>query len=142
MDEFWATRTGRWRLRLQGDREGTLEQRLYRLISDDIDRRLLPAGAIMPNAQRVAAELDIDAAAVSAAYQSLLTAGLLVERQGMGLCIAVQDPDQADPGEATQIRFEKDLIATARRAAKHGMSTKDASEKLPPPAGRRKSDDD
>lgn len=142
MDEFWATRTGRWRLRLKSDRDGTLEQRLYRLISDDIDRRLLPAGAIMPNAHRVAVELDIDEATVAAAYQALCTAGLLVERKGMGLCIAFQDPAQAGPGDATQIRFEKDLLATARRAARHGMSAKDASEKLPPPAGRRKSDDD
>lgn len=142
MDEFWATRTGRWRLRLQGNRDGTLEQRLYRLIRDDIDRRLLPAGAIMPSARRVATELDVDESAVSEAYHALQADGLLVDRPGMGLCIASQDPAESSPGDATQIRFEKNLLATARRAARRGMSAKDVSARLPASPARRESDED
>ena len=142
MEEFWATRTGRWRMRLQGDHEGTLQQRLYRLVCLDIEQRLLPAGAIMPGARRVAEELNIDEAVVGEAYRVLQKDGFLVDRPGTGLCIASRDPGDKRVGDGTQVRFEKNLLATARRAADHGMSAKDASGIFPPPRIKPDADKD
>lgn len=142
MDEFWATRTGRWRVRLKGDHEGTLGERLYRLVCLDIDERLLPAGAIMPGARRVADELNIDEAAVNEAYRALQRDGLLVDRPGAGLCIASRDSGDRPPGDETQVRFEKNLLATARRAADHGMSARDASGIFPRPRIKPDADQD
>jgi len=127
MDEFWATRTGRWRSRLQRDREGALERRLYRLICSDIEQHLLPPGAIMPTPARVAVELGIEAEAVAAAYRALLLDRFVEERPGKGLCITDRSRTGKGIGDATQIRFEKNLLTTARRAAAQGLSARDAS---------------
>jgi DNA-binding transcriptional regulator YhcF (GntR family) len=127
MKEFWATRSGRWRLRLQQDTEGTLEERLCQLIFFDIGEGLLPAGAIMPSPRKVAAELGIEEAAVAAAYQILQDDGFLALQADKGLCIASPGGDEPDIGVDTQVLFEQNLLNTARRAMAEGVSTRDAS---------------
>ena len=135
MKEFWATRSGRWRVRLQQDPEGTLEERLCQLIFLDIGEGLLPAGAIMPSPRKVAAELGIDEATVAAAYQLLEADGFLERRAGKGLCIACPEGDAHDVGTDTQVRFEDNLLTTARRAVAEGVSTRDASGVFRRPQG-------
>jgi DNA-binding GntR family transcriptional regulator len=128
MDElFWATRTGRWRSRMKRSSEGPLERRLYRVICDDIEQHLLPAGAVMPTASRVATELGLDLGAVADAFRALQADGFLMDQPGKGLCIVDRGNTGKSVGDNTQILFEKSLLSTARRAAAQGMSTKDAS---------------
>lgn len=124
---MWATRTGRWRIGLKHDREGPLADRLYRLICGDIREGLLPPGAIMPSPGRVAIELGVDAAAVEEAYSKLLAEGLVEQSPGRGPRITSPQGAARDVGSETQIRFEKNLLDTARRAAAEGVSARDAS---------------
>ena len=118
MDEYWATRTGRWRRALRSQHAPSMADRLYDVIHADIAAGALPAGALLPSAERVARELTIDAAAVDAAYARLLAEGQLDARDGGALAIASRDGN-AHVGDATQIRFEAALLkrrARSRRA--------------------------
>jgi len=126
MEEYWATRTGRWR-RAMHDRAGpSLAERLQQVIRQDVEAGQLPAGALLPTSERVAAELTIDPADVRAAYACLLADGLLEERVDGVLCIASQGRETT-VGDATQIRFEAALLKAVREAAARGLSSAEAT---------------
>ena len=60
MDEYWASRTGRWRRALRAAQQApSMADRLYDVIHADIEAGALPAGAILPTPERVAQELTI-----------------------------------------------------------------------------------
>ena len=103
-----------------------MADRLYDVIHADIAAGALPAGALLPYADRVARELTIDAATVSAAYARLLSEGHLDARDGGALAIASRDGN-GHVGDATQIRFEAALLKAVREAAARGMSTHEAT---------------
>jgi len=126
MDEYWATRTGRWRRALQGVSAPSLSQRLYEVIRKDVEAKQLPAGAVLPTSERVAADLAIQAADVQAAYTRLLSEGLIEVHGQDRLCIAGHDAD-ASVGDATQIRFEAALLKAVREAAARGLSSTEAT---------------
>ncbi|MBK7903027.1 MAG: GntR family transcriptional regulator [Proteobacteria bacterium] len=126
MEEYWATRTGRWR-RAMKDRAGpSLAERLQQVIRQDVEAGQLPAGALLPTSERVAAELAIEPADVQTAYANLLADGLLDERVDGVLCIASQGRE-ATVGDATQIRFEAALLKAVREAAARGLSSAEAT---------------
>lgn len=134
MDDFWATRTGRWRVRLQQQADDPIEQRLCRVIVTDISEGLLPPGAILPSAKRVAKELGGEEAIVIRAYQLLLLDGFLEKHSDGGLAIASASKDAAhEIGEATQVLFDKHLLAAARRAIAEGVSIQEVSGIYPRP---------
>ena len=126
MDEYWATRTGRWRRAMQGKAGPSLADRLYEVIRNDVDAGQLPVGALLPRSERVASELAIDVTDVQAAYARLLADGCLEERADGTLCIASQGRE-SDIGEATQIRFEAALLKAVREAAARGLSSTEAT---------------
>lgn len=126
MDDYWATRTGRWRRALQNAPAPTLEDRLYQVIRLDVEAGALPAGALLPARERVAADLAIAPAEVEAAYARLLSDGVLETRSDGALCIASRGAD-AQVGDATQIRFEAALLKAVREAAARGLSTAEAT---------------
>ncbi len=65
----------------------------------------LPAGALLPTSERVAAELVIEPADVQAAYARLLADGLLEERVDGVLCIELRETTVGAPCfEAAQLR--------------------------------------
>ena len=80
MDEYWATRTGRWRRAMQGQAGPGLAERLYQVIRQDVDAGQLPAGALLPTSERVAVNWRSKPADVRAAYARLLAEGCLEER--------------------------------------------------------------
>ena len=82
MEEYWGTRTGRWRRAMLNATAPSLAERLYAVIRVDVEKGQLPAGALLPTAGRVAAELAIEPADVEAAYTRLLAEGLLETRDG------------------------------------------------------------
>ena len=126
MEEYWATRTGRWR-RAMKDRAGpSLAERLQQVIRQDVEAGQLPAGALLPTSERVAAELAIEPADVQTAYARLLADGLLDERVDGVLCIASQGRETT-VGDATQIRFEAALLKAVREAAARGLSSAEAT---------------
>ncbi len=126
MEEYWATRTGRWR-RAMKDRAGpSLAERLQQVIRQDVEAGQLPAGALLPTSERVAAELTIEPADVQTAYARLLADGLLDERVDGVLCIASQGRETT-VGDATQIRFEAALLKAVREAAARGLSSAEAT---------------
>ena len=98
-----------------------MADRLYDVIHADIEAGSLPAGALLPCAERVAQELTIEQAAVEAAYARLLSEGHLDARERGALAIASRD-GQARVGDVTQIRFEAALLRAVREAAARGMS--------------------
>ena len=126
MEEYWATRTGRWRRAMHGHEGPSLAERLYQVIRKDVDAGQLPAGALLPTSERVAAELVIEPADVRAAYARLLADGLLEERADGVLCIASQGRETT-VGDATQIRFEAALLKAVREAAARGLSSTEAT---------------
>ena len=126
MDEYWATRTGRWRRAMHGHEGPSLAERLQQVIRQDVEAGQLPAGALLPTSERVAAELVIEPANVRAAYARLLADGLLEERVDGVLCIASQGREST-VGDATQIRFEAALLKAVREAAARGLSSAEAT---------------
>ncbi|MGB7738872.1 MAG: GntR family transcriptional regulator [Steroidobacteraceae bacterium] len=104
----------------------SLAERLYQVIRNDVDAGQLPAGALLPTSERVAAELTIAPADVQAAYERLLGAGFLEERVDGNLCIASQGRE-TNVGDATQIRFEAALLKAVREAAARGLSSTEAT---------------
>jgi DNA-binding transcriptional regulator YhcF (GntR family) len=126
MDDYWATRTGRWRRALRSQHAPSIADRLYDVIHADIEVGALPAGALLPSTERVANELTVEVTAVEAAYARLLSEGRLEKRDGGALAIATRDGKSA-VGDATQIRFEEALLRAVREAAARGLSTREAT---------------
>lgn len=126
MEEYWATRTGRWR-RAMRDHEGpSLAERLYQVIRKDVNAGQLPAGALLPTSERVAGDLAIKSVDVQATYVRLLADGVLEERADGVLCIASQGREST-VGDETQIRFEASLLKAVREAAARGLSSSEAT---------------
>jgi DNA-binding transcriptional regulator YhcF (GntR family) len=127
MEDYWATRTGRWRRAMQGRAGPSFAERLFDVIVADIRAGALPAGAVLPSAERVAAELMITADDVRGAYTRLLAQDVIAERADGVLCIPAPDGKDASVGDATQIRFEAALLKAVREAAARGLSPADAT---------------
>ena len=130
MDEYWATRTGRWRKAMQGRSGPTFADRLFAVVRSDISVGALPVGAILPRVERVAAELVIAVDEVRSAYAHLLSEGLIAERNDGVLYIPA--PGNSDGtesvGDATQIRFEATLLKAVRAAAARGLNSAEATD--------------
>jgi len=126
MEEYWATRTGRWRKAMRDATTPSLAERLYQVIRQDVQAGQLPAGAILPSAARVGGELTIDPPDVENAYARLLAEGVLEERADGALCIASRGRETS-VGDATQIRFEAALLKAVREAAARGLDISEAT---------------
>jgi DNA-binding transcriptional regulator YhcF (GntR family) len=111
---------------MHGQHGPSLAERLDQVIRKDVDAGQLPAGALLPTSERVAAELTIEPADVQAAYERLLAAGVLEVRADGNLCIASQGRE-TNVGDATQIRFEAALLKAVREAAARGLSSTEAT---------------
>ena len=127
MEDYWATRTGRWRKAMHGRTGPSFADRLFDVIVADIRAGALPAGALLPNAERVAGELMIPADEVRSAYARLLAEDVIAERSDGVLCIPAPNGQDASVGDATQIRFEAALLKAVREAAARGLSQADAT---------------
>ena len=127
MEDYWATRTGRWRKAMHGRAGPSFADRLFDVIVADIRAGALPAGALLPNAERVAGELMIPADEVRSAYARLLAEDVIAERSDGVLCIPAPNGQDASVGDATQIRFEAALLKAVREAAARGLSPADAT---------------
>ena len=126
MDDYWATRTGRWRKAMRTTAGPSVGERLYQVIKADVEAKRLPAGALLPASERVAGELVLEVAEVRVAYARLQSEGLIEERGDGRLCIT-GDGDATPVGDATQIRFEAALLKAVREAAARGLSSADAT---------------
>jgi len=126
MEEYWATRTGRWRKAMHNAAAPSLAERLYQVIRQDVEAGQLPAGAILPPAARVGGELTIDPPDVENAYARLLAERVLEERADGALCIASQGRETS-VGDATQVRFEAALLKAVREAAARGLDISEAT---------------
>lgn len=128
MEEYWATRTGRWRKAMHALESAPLAERLYAVIRQDVTKGALPAGALLPPPERVARELMIPVADVQSAYARLVD-DRVVARRDHGPLFVPGRPDEDEPhvGEATQIRFEAALMRAVREAAARGLSSTEAT---------------
>lgn len=126
MADFWASRSGRWRIRLREETGGEIHERLFRVLRDEIEDGRLPPGAIVPPIQRIAEELRIEPEQVAGAIEMLVSGGLLQRRENGRLCVA-DDSGEATVGDKTQVLFEQNLLKAARYATEMGMSTVDAT---------------
>jgi len=126
MEEYWATRTGRWRRALRGQEGPSLAERLYQVIHHDVEAGQLPAGALLPSSERVAGELAIEPGDVQVAYERLLADGILEQRVDGLLCITSRGRE-TNVGDQTQIRFEAALLKAVREAAARGLSSAEAT---------------
>ena len=128
MDEYWATRTGRWRKAMHAQSASLLAERLYAVIKADVAKGALPAGALLPAAERVAQELMIATADVRAAYARLLAEDVIAQRAHGELFVPAKEGDpEPSVGDATQIRFEAALLHAVREAAARGLNSSEAT---------------
>jgi DNA-binding transcriptional MocR family regulator len=128
MDEYWATRTGRWRKAMSAQGSASLAERLYTVIKADVSKGTLPAGALLPPVERVARELMISSSEVHAAYGRLIADGVIAERaSGVPFVPAKEGESETRIGDATQIRFEAALLKAVREAAARGLSSSEAT---------------
>jgi DNA-binding transcriptional regulator YhcF (GntR family) len=112
---------------MQGKKGPSFADRLFDVIVADVRAGALPAGALLPGAERVAAELVIPVDDVRSAYARLLAEDVIAERGDGMLCIPAPDGGRAAVGDATQIRFEAALLKAVREAAACGLSPADAT---------------
>ena len=128
MDEYWATRTGRWRKAMHAQGAPSLAERLVAVIKSDVAKGVLPAGALLPTADRVARELMIPVADVRTAYACLVADNVVAQRGDDGLCVPARPGDsETTVGDATQIRFEAALLRAVREAAARGLTSSEAT---------------
>jgi len=131
MDDYWASRTGRWRRAMQGRSGPSFAERLFDVVRGDIAAGRLPVGALLPTAERVAHELMIPVPEVQSAYRRLLEERVIGARCDGELFIpGPADGAEARVGDATQIRFEAALLKAVREAAAHGLSAMAATGTL------------
>ncbi|MCK7495338.1 MAG: hypothetical protein MZW92_32805 [Comamonadaceae bacterium] len=131
MQEYWATRTGRWRKAMQNQSAPSFEERLFAVVRSDINAGALPAGALLPPAERVAQELAIEANDVQSAYSRPACRGVdrgpqrrrAVHREGRA-------PMARTPASVTGRRFasEAALLKAVREAAARGLSSSEATD--------------
>jgi DNA-binding transcriptional regulator YhcF (GntR family) len=120
-DDYWATRTGRWRRALRGQEAPSFCDRLYEVIKADIGAGALPGGARLPSVARVAAELSVQKASVNAAYERMAREQL-AELRNDGEWHVVSQGVEPHLGDATQIRMESALLRSVREVAAKGMA--------------------
>ena len=120
-DDYWATRTGRWRRALRNQEAPSFCDRLYEVIKADIEAGALPGGARLPSIERVAAELAVQKSSVTAAYERMRRDSLAEVRSG-GDWHVVSGGEEHLLGDATQIRLEAALLKSVREVAAKGMA--------------------
>jgi DNA-binding transcriptional regulator YhcF (GntR family) len=120
-DEYWATRTGRWRRALRSQEAPSFCDRLYEVIRADIEAGALPAGARLPAVERVASELSVQKSSVAAVYERMQRE-CLAEVSRDGEWHVVTQGDEQRIGDATQIRMETALLKSVRDVAARGMA--------------------
>ena len=113
---------------LQVQRAPSLGERIFNVIRADIAEGSLPAGALLPTAERVAQDLAVDATDVRAAYARLLAEGEIGTRPDGQLFIqSMQGDPDPNVGDETQLRFEDALMRAMREAAARGLSASEAT---------------
>ncbi len=128
MEQYWATRTGRWRKAMLAQGGPTLAERLYAVVKSDVSKGELPVGALLPPVERVARELMVPVEDVRSAYARLVADNVIVQRDSGDLCVPPREGEpEGHVGDATQIRFEAALLRAVREAAARGLSSSDAT---------------
>jgi DNA-binding transcriptional regulator YhcF (GntR family) len=120
-DDYWATRTGRWRRALRRQEAPSFCDRLYEVIRADIEAGALPAGARLPSVARVASELGVQKCSVAAVYERMQREALAEVRRD-GEWHVVGRGDEHSMGDATQIRLETALLKAVRDVAAKGIA--------------------
>ncbi|MFO1407521.1 MAG: GntR family transcriptional regulator [Steroidobacteraceae bacterium] len=95
MDDFWATRTGRWRVALRRLETPTVVDRLYAVVRRDVEQGVLHEGAELPPESRFVAELGMSVEDVRSALEQL-ERDALIERQDEGRYVVSARGDADD----------------------------------------------
>lgn len=117
MDDFWSTRTGRWRVALRRLETPTMVDRLYSVVRRDVEQGILPEGAELPAESRFIADLAMSAEDVRSALEQL-ERDALIERQADGRYLVSARDDVED---------EDNLFKAALRRV-HASSRKGSGE--------------
>ena len=120
-DDYWATRTGRWRRALRSQEAPSFCDRLYEVIRADIEAGALPAGARLPSVERVASELSVQKSSVAAVYERMQRESLAEVRRDNEWHVVTHGDEQLI-GDATQIAMESALLKSVRDVAARGMA--------------------
>ena len=91
MDEFWATRTGRWRVALRRLETPTMIDRLYSVVRRDVEQGVLPEGAELPPESRFVADLGMAVEDVRSALEQLERDALIERRDDGRYVVAARD---------------------------------------------------
>ena len=97
MDDFWSTRTGRWRVALRRLETPTVVDRLYAVVRRDVSQGILPPGSVLPPESRFAEDLGVPVDAVRAAFEQL-ERDAVIERGSDGAYV-VSAPDDPEDEE-------------------------------------------
>ena len=121
-DDYWATRTGRWRRALRNQDAPSFCDRLYEVIRADIEAGALPGGARLPSVERVATELAVQKSSVTAAYERMRRDSLAEVRSDGDWHVVEPRHRTRLLGDATQIRLEAALLRSVREVTAKGIS--------------------
>lgn len=91
MDDFWATRTGRWRVALRRLETPTVVDRLYAVMRRDMEQGVLHEGAELPSAARFAEDLGLSTDDVDSALEQLERDALIERRDDGRYMVAARD---------------------------------------------------
>ena len=98
MGEFWATRTGRWRMALRRLETPTAVDRLYAVVRRDIEQGLLPPGLVLPAASRFAEELELAEDDVREALEQLERDAVIERADDGAYRVSSRDDPEEDGG--------------------------------------------
>ena len=109
-DNRWAgSQSERWRYAVAHGAAGSAAEGLAEAIATEIQAGMIPPGALLPTANRLAFDLMVEESVVGCAYDSLQKGGLIETRADGRMCVAAgyarADAKQSTSG--TIVQFDR-----------------------------------
>jgi DNA-binding FadR family transcriptional regulator len=98
MDDFWSTRTGRWRVALRRLESPTMVDRLYAVVRRDVDQGVLHEGATLPPESRFAKDLGMSTDDVREALEQLERDAVIERGDDGAYRVSRRDDPEEDGG--------------------------------------------
>ena len=98
MDDYWATRTGRWRVALRRLDSPTMVDRLYAVVRRDVDQGVLHEGATLPPEARFSSDLGMSVEDVRAALDQLERDAVIERADDGAYRVSSRDDPEEDGG--------------------------------------------
>lgn len=127
---FWGTRSGRWRVKLESTTGSDPIEKLTEIISSEILSGRLPAGAILPGRYAIAREVGLAEESVDSVYETLHRRELVERDSTNRYRVANLEDTPIAIGATTQLALEEALIDAARAIRALDISPEEATARF------------